>query len=139
MNKKYVLKTTIIGATCLFSAVIGLSGCGSSTKSTTSVDQEKTIVSFSISPSKAKYEATEAFVITMTTTGPEVVLPSYSTSFSGSFSGSRTVSGNTIVGQAGNTSGSRLILTCAPDRTKTVNGVPQIITSGNTQFVIETQ
>ncbi len=126
-----------IGIACCM--VMAIAGCGRVTSST-SESSPVTTVSFSISPQKAKYTAGESFTITMMKVGPRSVSPNVERqTFHGSFSGLPTVSGLTITGKAGNTSGSKLTLVCGPDHTLSINDVPQIVVSGNATFEIETQ
>lgn len=126
-----------VGAVLAMGAVLCFSGCGKASQGLET--PEKTVVSFAVSPVKAKYTAGELVTVRMTTVGPESVTPQFSFAFIGGSSGFPVVSGNEIIVYASTTSGARITLTCLPNHSHIVDNVELIVTSGNTQFVIETE
>lgn len=131
------MKMVAVGGILAMGAVLCFSGCGKASKGLDA--PEKTVVSFAVSPVKAKYTSGELVTVRMTKVGPESVTPLFNFSITGGSAGFPVVSGNEIIAHASTTSGAKITLTCLPNHSHIVNDVELIVTSGNTQFVIETE
>ncbi|NDC83709.1 hypothetical protein EB093_08640 [bacterium] len=119
--------------------LIGLSGCGSltnSTSSNTDSTDQITVLSFSITPDKTSYTAGETVTINCTKTGPEDVGAAWSYSLKGgTLKNPTTTTSNFVVTVGG--SGFNMVVTGNPTKRRTVNGVDMIQVSGKNTFSIK--